>query len=29
VGFAAAIEVKAERDTGEVFEHCLPEDLIE
>src|ERR1700704_2225875 len=29
VGFAAAIEKKAERDTGEVFEHCLPEDLIE
>ena len=29
VGFAAAIETKAERDTGEVFEHCLPEDLIE
>src|SRR4051812_23837648 len=29
VGFAAAIEIKGERDTGEVFEHCLPEDLIE
>ena len=29
VGFAAAIESKAERDKGEVFEHCLPEDLIE
>ena len=29
VGFAAAIESKAERDTGEVFEQCLPEDLIE
>ena len=29
IGFAAAIESKAERDTGEVFEHCLPEDLIE
>jgi ATP-dependent Clp protease ATP-binding subunit ClpX len=29
VGFGAAIEAKAERDTGEVFEHCLPEDLIE
>jgi ATP-dependent Clp protease ATP-binding subunit ClpX len=29
VGFAAAIEDKAERDTGEVFEKCLPEDLIE
>jgi ATP-dependent Clp protease ATP-binding subunit ClpX len=25
----AAIEAKAERDTGEIFEHCLPEDLIE
>src|SRR5437773_2930354 len=29
VGFAAAIEARADRDTGEVFEHCLPEDLIE
>src|SRR5438128_8654781 len=29
VGFAAAIESKGEKDTGEVFEHCLPEDLIE
>src|SRR2546421_812185 len=29
VGFSAAIAPKAERDTGEVFEHCLPEDLIE
>src|SRR5271165_6487437 len=29
VGFGAAIEAKAERDTGEVFEQCLPEDLIE
>src|ERR1700676_3855545 len=29
VGFAAAIEAKGDRDTGEVFEHCLPEDLIE
>src|SRR6202789_80199 len=29
IGFAAAVEAKAERDTGEVFEHCLPEDLIE
>ena len=29
IGFAAAIEAKAERDTGEVFERCLPEDLIE
>ena len=29
VGFGAAIEDRAERDPGEVFEHCLPEDLIE
>jgi ATP-dependent Clp protease ATP-binding subunit ClpX len=29
VGFAAAIETKAERDPGLIFEHCLPEDLIE
>src|SRR5438128_4126804 len=29
VGFSAAIAPKGERDTGEVFEHCLPEDLIE
>ncbi len=29
VGFAAAIEERAHRDRGEVFEHCLPEDLIE
>ena len=29
VGFASAIESKLERDTGEIFEHCLPEDLIE
>jgi len=29
VGFAASIETKAERDTGEIFEQCLPEDLIE
>jgi len=29
VGFSAAIAPKADRDTGEVFEHCLPEDLIE
>jgi ATP-dependent Clp protease ATP-binding subunit ClpX len=28
VGFAAAIEAKADHDTGEIFEHCLPEDLI-
>ena len=30
VGFARSrSRRKAERDTGEVFEHCLPEDLIE
>ena len=29
IGFAAAIEARDERDTGEVFERCLPEDLIE
>ncbi len=29
IGFAAAIETKADKDTGEVFEQCLPEDLIE
>src|SRR6202142_737446 len=29
VGFAAAIEAKADHDAGEVFEHCLPEDLIQ
>src|SRR3979490_3194034 len=29
VGFGAEVRAKAERDTGEVFEHCLPEDLIE
>src|SRR4028118_850958 len=28
VGFGAAIETKAERDKGEVFEKCLPEDLV-
>ncbi len=29
IGFAAAIEGRAERDPGEIFEHCLPEDLIQ
>ena len=29
VGFGAAIESKEHRDTGEQFEHCLPEDLIQ
>ena len=28
VGFGAAIQSKEQRDTGELFEHCLPEDLI-
>ena len=28
VGFGATIETKAQRDKGEVFEHCLPEDLV-
>src|SRR5436190_353876 len=28
VGFGAAIKPKVVRDTGEIFEHCLPEDLI-
>ncbi len=29
VGFGAAIQSREQRDTGQVFEHCLPEDLIE
>src|SRR4030081_2949447 len=29
VGFGALIETKAERDTGGIFEKCLPEDLIQ
>src|SRR5947209_50058 len=29
VGFGAAIKAKINKDTGEIFEHCLPEDLIE
>jgi ATP-dependent Clp protease ATP-binding subunit ClpX len=29
VGFGAAIESGTERDAGDVFDHCLPEDLIE
>src|ERR1700749_123600 len=29
IGFATAIESREERDTGEVFERCLPEDLNE
>ena len=28
VGFGAAIESKLNKDTGEIFERCLPEDLI-
>src|ERR1700744_1667029 len=29
VGFGAPIQSKEQRDTGEIFEHCLPEDLIQ
>src|SRR6201989_71958 len=29
VGFGAAIQSKEQRDLGEMFEHCLPEDLIQ
>ena len=29
VGFGAAIQSKEQRDAGEIFEHCLPEDLIQ
>jgi len=29
VGFAAAIQSQDQRDTGEIFECCLPEDLIQ
>lgn len=29
VGFAAAIEEREDHDDGAIFEHCLPEDLIE
>jgi len=28
VGFGASIESKADRDTGEIFQQCLPEDLV-
>jgi ATP-dependent Clp protease ATP-binding subunit ClpX len=28
VGFGASIESRVERDTGEVFSQCLPEDLV-
>ena len=29
VGFGATIQTKDQRDLGEIFEHCLPEDLIQ
>ncbi len=29
VGFGATIQSRDQRDTGEIFEHCLPEDLIQ
>jgi ATP-dependent Clp protease ATP-binding subunit ClpX len=29
VGFGAAITARAHRDTGEIFERCLPEDLVQ
>ncbi|MDQ6746182.1 MAG: ATP-dependent Clp protease ATP-binding subunit ClpX [Actinomycetota bacterium] len=29
VGFGAAIQSREQRDAGEIFKHCLPEDLIE
>ena len=29
VGFGAAIKSKSNKDTGEVFEQCLPEDLMQ
>ena len=29
VGFGAEIQTKEERETGEIFERCLPEDLIQ
>jgi ATP-dependent Clp protease ATP-binding subunit ClpX len=29
VGFGAAIQSREQRDTGQIFEHCLPEDLIQ
>ncbi len=29
VGFGAMIESKADRDLGELFERCLPEDLMQ
>jgi ATP-dependent Clp protease ATP-binding subunit ClpX len=29
IGFGAEIQSKEQRDTGEIFQHCLPEDLIQ
>src|ERR1700685_2887091 len=29
IGFGADIQSKEQRDTGEIFQHCLPEDLIQ
>src|SRR2546423_1633867 len=29
IGFGASIKTKDQRDLGEMFEHCLPEDLIQ
>ena len=29
VGFGASIKTKEQRDLGQIFEHCLPEDLIQ
>ncbi|HEV3053645.1 MAG TPA: AAA family ATPase, partial [Solirubrobacteraceae bacterium] len=29
VGFGASIKTKDQRDLGQIFEHCLPEDLIQ
>jgi ATP-dependent Clp protease ATP-binding subunit ClpX len=28
VGFGASIESREQKDTGEIFQHCLPEDLV-
>jgi ATP-dependent Clp protease ATP-binding subunit ClpX len=28
IGFGAAIASREHKDTGEIFEHCLPEDLV-
>jgi ATP-dependent Clp protease ATP-binding subunit ClpX len=29
VGFGSVIQTRDQRDTGEIFKHCLPEDLIQ